>query len=158
MTPIQGGYKGFWNFESYWQSGKVFEGIPEKTTKQWWKAQKEPKRRYPDSKGKKVLYAKWEGNPEEMDYVTSRKKIYVPEYFNLMKNTESAIKLKEWVEKGNDIIVYDLDGPRNPDGSLATIEITPQVLREKINDPTFAFGHGYIVAAWLKGIEPEEYI
>ena len=104
------------------------------------------------------MYAKWEGNPEEMDYVTSRKKIYVPEYFNLMKNTESAIKLKEWVEKGNDIIVYDLDGPRNPDGSLATIEITPQVLREKINDPTFAFGHGYIVAAWLKGIEPEEYL
>ena len=28
MTHIEGNYKGFWNFESYWQSGKVFKEIP----------------------------------------------------------------------------------------------------------------------------------
>jgi len=33
MTPIDGGYKGYWNFESYWQSGKVFENIPIEKTK-----------------------------------------------------------------------------------------------------------------------------
>ena len=27
MTPIEGGYKGYWNFESRWQSGKIFEGL-----------------------------------------------------------------------------------------------------------------------------------
>ena len=25
MTEIANGYKGYWNFESYWQSGKVYE-------------------------------------------------------------------------------------------------------------------------------------
>ena len=60
MTPIEGGYKGFWNFESFWQSGKVFEGIPEEKTKSYWKNLKEAKRRYPGSKGKKVLYANFD--------------------------------------------------------------------------------------------------
>ena len=36
MTPIDGGYKGFWNFEHYWQSGKVYEGIAQKTSIEWW--------------------------------------------------------------------------------------------------------------------------
>ena len=45
MTPIEGGYMGYWNFESRWQSGKIFEGIDEKVTKAWWKAQLAPKRR-----------------------------------------------------------------------------------------------------------------
>jgi len=33
MTEIVGGYKGYWNFESYWQSGKVYEDIPIEKTK-----------------------------------------------------------------------------------------------------------------------------
>ena len=27
MTPIKGGYKGYYCFENYWQSGKVIEGM-----------------------------------------------------------------------------------------------------------------------------------
>ena len=38
MTEIPGGYKGYDRFESYWQSGKVFEGIPEDKVKAWWRA------------------------------------------------------------------------------------------------------------------------
>ena len=45
MTPIEGGYKGYWNFESRWQSGKIFEGLDETVVKKWWKAQMAPKRR-----------------------------------------------------------------------------------------------------------------
>ena len=48
MTEIQGGYKGYWNFESYWQSGKVFEDIPIEKTKKYWSELKEAKRRYPN--------------------------------------------------------------------------------------------------------------
>jgi hypothetical protein len=33
MTQIEGGYEGFWNFEAFWQSGKVFEGISEQKVK-----------------------------------------------------------------------------------------------------------------------------
>jgi hypothetical protein len=164
MMPIPGGYKGYYNFEAYWQSAKVFEGIPEAKTKKWWKEVREPKRRYPGSAGKTVLYARWEGSSEKMDYITSRKKVYVPEYFNLMKDRKSAIELKKWVAEGNDVIVYDFDGPRfrkdktDKKGTVTTMEITVDNLRKKINDPEFPFGHGYIVAAWLKNILPEEYI
>ena len=77
MTPVVGGYKGFWNFEHYWQSGKVIDGLNHVKTTAWWKAQTAPHRRYPKSKGMKVLYATWDGK-EKMDYVTSRKKYMYP--------------------------------------------------------------------------------
>ena len=58
MTEIVNGYKGYWNFESYWQAGqrckaslnlfegKVFEDIPEATVKNYWKQLKEPTAAY----------------------------------------------------------------------------------------------------------------
>lgn len=159
MTHIEGGYEGFWNFEAFWQSGKVFEGIEEKKVKTFWRKISEPKRRYPGSKGKKVLYARFEHEPEEkMDYVTSRKKVYIPRYFDLMKNREMSLYWKKQVEEGKDIVVYDFDGPRNMDGGVRCEEVTKELLIEKSNDTRFPFGHGYIVAAWLKGMCPEEYM
>ena len=159
MTPIEGGYEGFWNFEAFWQSGKVFEGIPEEKVKTYWHKVKEAKRRYPGSKDKKVLYARFECAPDEqMNYVTSRKKIYVPRYFELMKDREMALYLKAQVEAGKDIVIYDFDGPREEDGGVKCVEVTRELLCEKINDTQFPFGHGYIVAGWIKGITPEEYL
>ena len=76
MNAIEGGYKGFYNFEAYWQSGKVFEGIPEEKVKQFWHKVAEPKRRYPNSKKRKVLHASFEDEPNKnMGYVKSRKKV-----------------------------------------------------------------------------------
>lgn len=159
MTPIEGGYEGFWNFEAFWQSGKVFEGIPEEKVKAYWYKVKEAKRRYPGSKDKKVLYARFECAPDEqMNYVTSRKKIYVPRYFELMKDREMVQYLKVQVEAGKDIVIYDFDGPREEDGGVTCVEVTRELLCEKINDTQFPFGHGYIVAGWIKGITPEEYL
>jgi len=159
MTPIEGGYEGFWNFEAFWQSGKVFEGIPEEKVKAFWHKVIEAKRRYPGSKDKKVQYARFECAPEEqMDYVTSRKKIYVPRYVELIKDREMALHWKAQVEAGKDIVIYDFDGPRAADGSVMCVEVTKELLCEKINDTQFPFGHGYIVAGFIKGIMPEEYV
>jgi hypothetical protein len=158
MTHKEEGYKGFWNFESFWQSGKVFAGIDEGKVKEYWHNIKEPKRRYPNSKGKEVLYARFEHLPDEkMDYVTSRKKIYVPCYFEEMKDTEMATYWRKQVQQGQDIIIYDFDGPRLQDGTPTYLELTRELLIDKINDITRPFGHGYVVAAWLKGITPDEY-
>ena len=157
MTPVEGGYKGFYNFEAFWQSGKVFEGIKEDDVKKYWHSIKEAKRRYPNSKDKKVLYAHFEGDPEQYDYVASRKKVYVPLYFDMMKDKEMAQFWKKEVELGKDIVVYDFDGPRLEGGKVTCEEVTPEFIREKINDPRFPFGHGYIVSAWFNGILPEEY-
>ncbi len=163
MTEIVGGYKGYWNFESYWQSGKVFEGVPEEKTKAWWKNLKEPKRRYPfipsnSAKDMKVLYAKFEGIDGKLDYITSRKKVYVPEYYNLIKDRKMTKYWKKVVAKGNDIVIYDFDGPRKADGSVTCLELTKELLIKKINDTKFPFGHGYIVGACLLGIHYNEYI
>ena len=161
MTEIVNGfngYKGYWNFESYWQSGKVYEDIPIEKTKRWWKELKEPKRRYPNSKGKKVLYALFDGNDEKMDYITSRKKVYVPEYYELIKNKEMTLYWKKMVKKGHNLIIYDFDGPRTINGDVICLELTKELLIEKINDTQYPFGHGYIVAGCISDISPNTYI
>jgi hypothetical protein len=161
MTPVPGGYKGFYNFEAYWQSGKVYQDIPKEATRNWWKNVRQPKRRYPNSKGLKVLYAMFydvnEGIP--MDYVTSRKRVYVPEYYQYIKDKDRASELRKEVDAGRNVIVYDFDGPRTASGGeISCSECSLELLTEKINDTRHPFGHGYIVAGYLMGITPEMYI
>jgi hypothetical protein len=170
MTEVKGGYRGFYNFESFWQSGKVFdhENLPENKTKDWWLKNKEPKRRYSSNspiskkikiKNVKVKYSKWKEFPDEkMGYIESRKKVYVPFYFDYMKDKEMAKKWKIRVNNGENVVIYDYDGPKTKNGYPDCHEVSLEYLKEKINDPQFPFGHGYVVAAWLLNIKPEEYI
>ena len=159
FSPMtESSYKGFYNFEAFWQSGKVFKDIPEIKTKAYWQGIKEAKRRMPGTKGKEVLYASWPDYGAEMDYVTSRKKVYVPLYHEMMIHTESAEMHKQRVENGTNVVIYDFDGPRLEDGSVTCLEVTEELLREKINDVRFPFGHGYIVAAHLAGISLDKFI
>lgn len=155
MTPIEGGYCGYWNFESRWQSGKIFEGIDEKVVKDWWKAQQEPKRRYPKGKGKQVLCARFEGYEEmgDIDYITARKTVYVKEYYNLIKEREMTLHWKKTLEEGKNITIYDFDGPRTDEGGVTCVEVTEDLLKEKINDIKYPFGHGYVVACLINGID-----
>ena len=109
MTEISGGYKGFWCFENYWQSGKVFEDIPHEKSLKWWKDLKEPKRRYPGSKGTRVLYSLF--NNSKMDYITARREVYIPEYFSLIESHAIAQAWRDRANTGATIVVYDFDGP-----------------------------------------------
>lgn len=156
MSEIAGGYKGYFCFENYWQAGKVFEDIDGEKCKEWWKSLKEGKRRYPKSKGHRVLFARFEneetGEMETYDYISSRKNIYVKEYRRLIQGKESLRKWKDIATTGNIVVVYDFDGPRNKDGSPTCLRVTEEMLREKINDPRHPFGHGFIVAAEIAGI------
>ncbi len=156
MTPVDGTYKGFWNFEHYWQSGKKIEGIDHKINRRWWFQQTTPHRRYPNSKGKHVEYADWGNGP--LQYIESRKKVYVPEYYELIHDRPMV---KHWIDKinsGQDVIVYDFDGPRDDDGYPICLEITKELLIEKINDEQYPFGHVYIVAGLFAGIHYSEYV
>ena len=157
MSPVDGGYKGYWNFESYWQSGKVFEDIPEEITKLYWKQLKEPKRRYPNSKNKKVLYANFDGH-NKLNYIESRKLIYVPEYYNLINNTPRLNYWKDLLDKGYSVTIYDFDGPRDIDGEPICMEVDLELLKNKINDTRFPFGHGYVIASLLLDIDFKDYI
>ena len=157
FSPMtQTNYNGYHCFENYWQSGKKFEGISLEKSKAWWAKQIKGKRRYPAGKGKEVLCSNYDGI--ERGYIDSRKEIYVPEYDTLMRVTESFSKYKTMIEKGQDVVVMDFDGPRTPERGVCCEEVTLELLKEKINDVKFPFGHGYVVAAGLKGYDIKQYI
>lgn len=139
-------YEGFACFENFWQAGKVFEGIPHEQSIEWWKKQTKGKRRYPKGKGKKVLHADF-GYGKQL-YIQARKNTYIPRYNALIENTESLRKLKN-LDK--DICICDFDGPRTTDGKPTCLEVTEEMLQQKLHDETFPFGHGYIVAAAICG-------
>jgi hypothetical protein len=152
-------YKDFPNFEAYWQSRRIYEDLDYEKCLKWWKSIKEPKRRYPNSKNKKVKYARFLDNDDvKLNYIESRKQIYVPEYYELTKNTEMALYYKNELENGKNIVVYDLDGPRLSDGTPTCLEINIESLKQKINDQSYPFGHGYVVASIIAGINVSSYI
>lgn len=149
-------YKNFYCFENYWQSGKVIEGVDYEKHYEWWINQQSPKRRYPNSKGKKILYSLFNGI--QRDYITSRKEIYVPEYAELIKNSERLQFWKNKINSGKNIVVYDFDGPRKEDGSVDCQLVSKDFLINKINDVKFPFGHGYVVSMLLSEIDYKELI
>lgn len=97
------------------------------------------------------------GDGNHLDYITSRKQVYVPEYYNLVHNNSVLQSWKEKFNNGNSITVYDFDGPRDESGEPICLEATRELLQEKINDITFPFGHGYVVASLILGINYQNY-
>lgn len=158
MTQIKNKYKGYYCFENYWQSGKRYPDIDSKKITEWWKNQNKGKRKFPLGKGKKVLYAKFPHIKENLGYIESRKRVYVPEYFNLIKNNPVLIELKKELANGTNLVIYDFDGIRNNNGTPTCKKVTFELLKEKILDTRYPFGHGYIVAATILGLNPEDYI
>lgn len=148
----------FPNFEAYWQSIKVIENVPHAPAKQWWKSIDKPKRRHPKMKKNRVMHAEHARYPGRMfGYVESRKKVYVPDYFDMIKDNSHLLHLRE-KHKGQCVVVYDFDGPRHDDGTPAIEEVTVAMLRRKINEERVPFGHGFVVAAALANITPDEYV
>ena len=158
MNEIKGGYKGFYCFENYWQSGKIYKDIDRLKCLEWWQKQTKGKRRYPNSKNKKVLHAQWSHIEQPLDYISSRKKVYIPEYYNLIKNKETLKELIKIVNSGKNIAIFDIDGPRLDDNSVTSLLVTLELLKNKVKDTRNPFGHGYIVAGILAGYPPEIYL
>lgn len=146
MTPIPGGYRGYWCFENYWQAGKVYDGLDWEESREWMKSQTVPRRRFPGGKDKSVLCCLWdyEGvENAEMDYVLSRKYIYVPEYTQLTQSRASD-RIQYWKnylksktepegfsETTGDVVIYDFDGPRDEHKNPTCKRLTLELLREK---------------------------
>ena len=158
MTPIVNKYKGFYCFENYWQSGKRYPDIPAKTITDWWKKQTKGKRRFPDGKNKKVLYAKFPHINDNLGYIDSRKQVYVPEYYELIKDNAVLIDLKNRLNSGESFTVYDFDGIRDNNGNPTSAEVNLELLQDKILDTRTPFGHGYVVAAAILDINPQLYL
>jgi len=160
-------------FESFWQYGKVYPliydadkkvvaGVDEKgdPTPAFWDWRK---RFYASTTKKEVrhpafppkihhrdcLYMVYfeEGKLKKLNYVESRKKIYIPEYAKLIVNTPSYKKLKEMVEKGEKIGLADFDC-WNYYGKDLDLPVT---MAQAVNDPNHKVGHSYVIKMLLQG-------
>jgi len=158
MTPIVNKYKEYYCFENYWQSGKRYPDISSNTITDWWKKQTKGKRRFPDGKNKNVLYAKFPHINDNLGYIDSRKQVYVPEYYNLIKDNSVLTDLQNRLTSGESFTVYDFDGIRDNNGNPTSAEVNLELLQEKILDTRTPFGHGYVVAAAILDINPELYL
>ena len=170
MTEVPGGFNPtnpngerkdkYHCFENWWQSLKVIEGVNLEKATQKWKKFKVPHRRYPGSKDKKKLYSLLNGR--QYGYIDSRKEIYVPEYHNYIMSREISREQLDYyrnqLKRGRNVVVYDFDGPRTPTGGTTCLEVSEAMLNGKINDPTFPFGHCFVVAAELVGIPLSKYV
>jgi hypothetical protein len=163
MHPKEGGYKApdghtYLNFEHYWQGGKVWEGLPEDAARAFFRKAVKPTRRFPGGKIRRILRGQWENFPLQiMGYVESRKRIYVPFYHEFMHASESLTELRKEVDAGQDVVIYDFDGPRLEGGELTCMEVTLDLLKKKIAYEKQPFGHGYVVAAALANIPYKEF-
>ena len=161
-------------FENAWQSGKVWrkedgKEVPhEFTLKKWQRRPKNKAHRklsafFPKAKNWTVATSLFPEEPgHRFGYVESRKRVYVPRYQAFVNDRvhsrETMQGLRDLV-RGQDrpIVIFDLDGPRTPEGEMECLELTEELLRERIHDERHPFGHGYVVAAMAAGIPAAAY-
>lgn len=77
-------------------------------------------------------------------------------YYELIKEREMTLHWKKALEKGKSITIYDFDGPRTEEGACMCLKVTEETIRERMNDSKHPFGHGYIVACAIAGIDISE--
>jgi len=161
-------------FENLWQYGKVYPRIYDENKKivpgvdengdptiyfyEWrkrfYELKKEKGDRHPEFPSSirhrdclYMVYFDSNGKLEKLDYVASRKKIYIPQYAKLIVNTDSFKELKKLYESGKKIALCDFDaynyyGPKL-DQNTTIVDI--------VNDPQYKVGHGYIIKMLLQG-------
>jgi hypothetical protein len=87
---------------------------------------------------------------KRLPYVKARKLMYIPWYAELAKQTEAYKYLKERYDAGISLILLDSDG----DGRDKPIEkLTEENLRKRVNDPSKIFGHGFVLASLILGVD-----
>jgi hypothetical protein len=137
-------------FENYWQGSKIYnidlvDGVIQKSFYE------RRAKLFVDNKGhRRSLPKKKYGVPVSsyyggmMDYITSRKKIYIPLYEKLVTNLPILKELKQRYLNGENILIVGYDG--------TDIPITDFFLNDVINDPSFVFGHELVLCSLLKNI------
>jgi len=129
--------------------------------------------RYPVGKDhmSKCIYAIPEDNlSQKLDYVDSRRKIYIPVYCQLAKKEQTCFpELQERLKNGENLLIIEVDGPRAQsleyykdkyfvsDNFIEndTMLATKENLTIMAFDTKHPFGHGYCLAMALLGIDEE---
>lgn len=111
-------------------------------------------------------YKELENGPDlehPLNYITSRKEIYLPIYREAVEKTEMFLKLKKRLENGENLLIIEVDGPHEESMDYYkekydvgddfiqgnTISATPENMELLLNDEKHNFGHGYCLAMAL---------
>jgi len=124
--------------------------------------------RYPESKkyASNCLFSFFKG--EQLNYIESRKEIYLDCYIKALQGQRQFIELLDKLRAGKKLLIVEVDGPKikdvayyNATYNLALtnpIDATPHNLKILLNDSKNCFGHGYCLSiALLKILYPQEY-
>ena len=136
------------NVENAWQFSKVYgchigpDGNPTDRYFDWAKKGWADSwaHRYPMEKGAIPKYSWWDG--KKLGYIRARKKIYVPLYYNAVKDTVAYKNLRELYHEGTPLYLWDFDGFNN--------EKIGMTLKDVINDPSRPMGHAFILKKMLE--------
>lgn len=101
-----------------------------------------------------VLCIDKDGNETRMDYITSRKEIYVKEYIRLIKKLPEYTILLNKLKNNENIMICEVDVPaKNKKGNYGKdcdenniCHISIEKLELLLNDTSEAFGHGLCLA------------
>ena len=181
-------------FENYWQFHKVYEEVPDidiiKDGESIWKHSKE---KHIENGELTSNYFKWREKgmkcqeplrypvgknyaskckfalqyDKKLNYIQSRKEIYLKKYCELAKKIPLFDYLKKQLKAKKNLLILDFDGPHqnslayykekyNVDDNFISnhaMEINQKNINIMINDPKHPFGHGYCLALALLGKE-----
>jgi len=108
---------------------------------------------------------------EKLDYIQSRKEIYLPLYLELVRKESKYQRLLRYLREGQNLLIIEVDGPhqesldyykdkydvRNDFIEADSMPVTWENLDIMLNDDKHPFGHGYCLAwALLEDIEDVE--
>jgi hypothetical protein len=135
------------NVENAWQFSKVYgvhidkEGNILPSYFEWAKKGWSDKRahRYPMPKGVKPLFSLW-GN-DRLNYVTARKRIYIPLYASAVVNTSAFIELKKQYQTFGEVVLWDFDGYDHTAMGMS--------LKDVANNPNRPMGHAFVLSMLL---------
>ena len=152
-------------YEHYWQELKHFPDRDREKAKKFWRRRgiKKANRKLPKVVPSTCLYSADETRfpGKTFQYVASRKTFYVNDYRRKIVECKLAqamlTDLRNVLNAGKHVVIADYDGPRSDEGAPLCEEVTVELLHDKLHDTRHPFGHGYLVAAEILGIEPATY-
>jgi hypothetical protein len=142
-------YGGMWSrtMENAWQYAKVYNGYGAIDQRYWDWARtgwcNPHGTRYPMGKGARPLFSLWAG--EHLNYVTARKRIYIPLYVQAVRMHQlSLLANLRWAASAGDIVIRDFDAYDHRKLGYSWDDV--------INDPDRKMGHGFVLTMMLEGI------
>lgn len=113
------------------------------------------------------VFVNLDGSTERLNYIQSRKKVYLPTYVESIKSLPQFKELQQRLVKGENILIIETDGPHQESLNYyvdkygvnnnfiekGTVVANTSNLRILLNDDKHPFCHGYCLAAALLNID-----